>query len=45
MPAVGIDATQTDSASGDTPLINLGTSLFFRYQVLFDPANGVVGSE
>jgi hypothetical protein len=44
-PLVGIDATETDgvATAGDPALINLGISVFFNYDAMFDDVNGIVG--
>jgi hypothetical protein len=41
-PTPGVDEVLVESASGDG-FMNLGTAVFLRYDVYFDPQNGVVG--
>jgi hypothetical protein len=42
-PANGRDAIVTEPAYASQPLINLGTMIFFRFDVLFDQEHGIVG--
>jgi hypothetical protein len=41
-PTPGIDEVLVESASGEG-FMNLGTVVFFHYDVYFDPGKGVVG--
>jgi hypothetical protein len=41
-PTPGVDEVLVESASGEG-FMNLGTAVFLRYDVYFDPQNGVVG--
>jgi hypothetical protein len=42
-PLQGFDATQTDDSGDGRALINAGISVFFRYDVVFDQVDGIVG--
>jgi hypothetical protein len=41
-PTPGVDEVVVEPATG-APFMNLGTQVFFRYDVYFDPVHGVVG--
>jgi hypothetical protein len=41
-PTPGVDEVVVEPATG-APFMNLGTQVFFRYDVYFDPVRGVVG--
>jgi hypothetical protein len=42
-PTPGLDEVELVESTGPGDLLNLGTAVFFRYDVLFDQAHGFVG--